>query len=50
MDAAARYGLHCMPYLREDACLTSEARETQLRELLLPVRGPSGPGRVEGRR
>src|SRR5208283_2212552 len=30
MDAAARYGLHCLPYLREDACLRSEAREAQL--------------------
>jgi hypothetical protein len=48
MDAAARYGLHCMPYLREDACLISEAREAQLREILNRFKDHPGLGAWKG--
>jgi hypothetical protein len=48
MDAAARYGLHCLPYLREDACLTSEAREAQLREILNRFKDHPGLGAWKG--
>lgn len=48
LDAAARYGLHCLPYLREDACLISEAREAQLREILNHFKGHPGLGAWKG--
>ena len=48
MDAAARYGLHCMPYLREDACLTSETREAQLRKILNRFKDHPGLGAWKG--
>jgi len=48
LDAAARYGLHCMPYLREDACLISEAREAQLRGLLARFKDHPGLGVWKG--
>jgi hypothetical protein len=48
LDAAARYGMHCMPYLREDACLISEARETQLREILNRFKNHPGLGVWKG--
>jgi hypothetical protein len=34
LDAAARYGMHCLPYLRESAILLNPAREALLRKLL----------------
>jgi len=34
MDAAARYGMHCLPFLRENAAVTSPQREAQLRQLI----------------
>jgi len=48
MDVAARFGLHCLPYLREDACLTSAAREAQLRELLNRFKDHPGLGAWKG--
>jgi hypothetical protein len=48
LDAAARYGLHCMPYLREDACLISEAREAQLRKILNRFKDHPGLGAWKG--
>src|ERR1017187_6177550 len=48
MDAAARYDLHCMPYLREDACLISEAREAQLRKILNRFKDHPGLGAWKG--
>jgi hypothetical protein len=48
MDAAVRYGLHCMPYLREDACLVSEAREAQLRKILSRFKDHPGLGVWKG--
>ena len=48
LDAAARYGLHCMPYLREAACLTSEAREAQLRAILNRFKDHPGLGAWKG--
>ena len=48
LDAAARYRLHCMPYLREDACLISEAREAQLRKILNRFKDHPGLGAWKG--
>src|SRR3954470_15722725 len=34
LDAAARYGLHCLPYLRELARVESDTQAAHLRELI----------------
>lgn len=48
LDAAARYGLYCLPYLREDASLVTEAREAQLREILRRFKDHPGLGGWKG--
>ncbi len=48
MDAAARYGFYCWPFLREDACLSTEAREAQLREILRRFKDHPGLGLWKG--
>src|SRR5437667_6596771 len=41
LDAAARYGMHSLPFLRANAYITSAAREAQLRKLLAQLKGHS---------
>jgi hypothetical protein len=48
LDAAARYGLHCLPYLREDASLVTEARAAQLAEILRRFKDHPGLGAWKG--
>ncbi len=48
MDAAARYGMHCLPFLREDACITTPAREAQLREIVNRFKDHPGLGAWKG--
>jgi hypothetical protein len=48
LDAAERYGMHCMPFLREDANLTSDAREAQLRKILNRFKDHPGLGAWKG--
>ena len=48
LDAAARYGMHCLPFLRENAAITSPHREQQLRQLILRFRNHPGLGAWKG--
>src|SRR5438876_4970959 len=48
LDAAARYGMHCLPFLRENANITSAAREAQLRKLLAQFKDHPGLGAWKG--
>lgn len=48
LDAAARYGLHCMPYLRERSVVTSDADAQKLRELITRFKDHPGLGAWKG--
>jgi hypothetical protein len=48
LDAAARYGMYCMPYLRENARIISDAREAQLRRILERFKNHPGLGAWKG--
>ncbi len=48
LDAAARYGLHCLPYLRELAAVKSDADATKLRALLARFKDHPGLGAWKG--
>jgi hypothetical protein len=48
LDAAARYGLHCMPYLREHSAIDSDAKAAQLRELIARFKNHPGLGAWKG--
>jgi hypothetical protein len=48
LDAAARYGMHCMPYLREFARIESDAQAAQLRELVGRFKDHPGLGAWKG--
>ena len=48
LDAAARYGMHCLPFLRENAAITSPQREKQLRQLILRFKDHPGLGAWKG--
>ena len=48
MDAAAKYGLHCLPFLREDAAVNSQEKEAQLRFLLNRFKNHPGLGAWKG--
>src|SRR4051812_42527854 len=48
LDQAARYGMYCLPFLRENACLTSEAREKKLRAILSKFKNHPGLGAWKG--
>ncbi len=48
LDVAARYGMHCLPFLRENAAITSPQREKQLRELILRFKDHPGLGEWKG--
>jgi len=48
MDAAARYGMHCLPFLRENAAVTSPEREAQLRQLINRFKNHPGLGAWKG--
>jgi hypothetical protein len=48
MDAAVRYGLHCLPYLREAARVTAGVREAKLREIVNRFKNHPGLGAWKG--
>src|SRR5207245_680835 len=48
LDAAARYGLHCLPYLREHATVSSAEDEAQLRKILDRFKAHPGLGAWKG--
>lgn len=48
LDAAAQYGLHCMPFLREHASVSSDAQELRLRQVLETFRDHPGLGVWKG--
>ncbi len=48
LDAAARCGLHCLPYLREHAFVTNDAQEAQLRSLVERFKNHPGLGAWKG--
>jgi len=48
MDAAARYGMHCLPFLRENAIVNSPQREAQLRQLITRFKDHPGLGAWKG--
>jgi hypothetical protein len=48
LDAAARYGMHCMPFLREHAAVSSKAQELQLRQLVERFKNQPGLGAWKG--
>jgi hypothetical protein len=48
LDAAARYGMHCLPFLRENSAITSPQREKQLRQLILRFKDHPGLGAWKG--
>ncbi|HEY5909947.1 MAG TPA: hypothetical protein VJA21_05020, partial [Verrucomicrobiae bacterium] len=48
LNAAAQYGLHCMPFLREHAIVTSPADEAQLREVVGKFKDHPGLGAWKG--
>lgn len=48
LDAAARYGMHCMPYLREYARIESDAQAAHLRELVARFKDHPGLGAWKG--
>ena len=48
MDAAARHGLHCLPYLREHARVSTAAEETELRRLINRFKNHPGLGAWKG--
>jgi hypothetical protein len=48
LDAAAKYGLHCMPYLRELARVESDAGAAQLRQLIARFKNHPGLGAWKG--
>jgi hypothetical protein len=48
LDAAVRYGLHCLPYLREHARVTSDAAAARLREVVARFKDHPGLGAWKG--
>jgi hypothetical protein len=48
LDAAARYGLYCMPYLRERGVVDSDAKEARLREVVARFKDHPGLGAWKG--
>ena len=48
LDAAARYGMYCLPYLREHARVKSDAEEAKLRALLNRFKDHPGLGAWKG--
>src|SRR5947208_1493859 len=48
MDAAARYGMHCLPFLRETAAITSPQREQHLRQIVNRFKNHPGLGAWKG--
>jgi hypothetical protein len=48
LDAAARYGMHCMPFLREAAYVDSDARAAKLRQLVKRFKDHPGFGAWKG--
>jgi hypothetical protein len=48
LDAAARYGMYCLPYLRENAFIDSPQREKQLRDILKRFKDHPGLGAWKG--
>jgi hypothetical protein len=48
LDAAARYGMHCMPFLRELGYVDSDARAAKLRELVQRFKDHPGFGAWKG--
>jgi hypothetical protein len=48
MDAAARYGMHCLPFLRENAAVTSPQKEEALRKLINRFKDHPGLGAWKG--
>jgi hypothetical protein len=48
MDAAAKYGLHCLPFLREHAAVNSPEKEAQLRALINRFKNHPGLGAWKG--
>ncbi|MDO8539770.1 MAG: hypothetical protein Q7S40_04960 [Opitutaceae bacterium] len=48
LDAAAKYGLYCMPFLRERSMVDSDAKEAQLRELVRRFKDHPGLGAWKG--
>src|SRR4051794_20330410 len=48
MDAAAKYGLHCLPFLREHAAVNSPEKEAQLRALINRFKNHHGLGAWKG--
>jgi hypothetical protein len=48
LDVAARYGLHCLPFLREHSFVDTAAREKALRELINRFKNHPGLGAWKG--
>ena len=48
MDAAARYGMHCLLFLREDAAVSSPQEAARLRELIKRFKDHPGLGAWKG--
>ena len=48
LDAAARHGMHCLPYLRELAFVESDAQAMRLRELVARFKDHPGLGAWKG--
>jgi hypothetical protein len=48
LDAAARYGLHCMPYLREHASVNSDAQDAKLKAIINRFKDHPGLGAWKG--
>src|SRR5438128_500355 len=48
LDAAARYGLHCLPFLREFASVSSDADEAKLRQMIKRFKDHPGLGAWKG--
>ncbi len=48
LDAAARYGLHCMPFLREHAMVSSDSEAARLRGIIERFRNHPGLGAWKG--
>src|SRR5262245_51257871 len=48
LDTAARYGLHCLPFLRELGSVSSPAQETELRQFIRRFKNHPGLGAWKG--
>lgn len=48
MDAAVKYGLHCLPFLREAARVTTDARKAKLQEIVSRFKNHPGLGAWKG--